>query len=226
MGAFAGAAASLFAVPALADVMVVRASGPSATSFKPGTRLTDNTPLVLKAGDQLVLLDKGGTRTVQGPGRFTATESSSPASSVALAALTGSNTRRARVGAVRAAAPAASTQPSSIWFVDSAKGGTVCVANATRPSLWRSDISAAGSTRLNGGGKSAEVRWVPGQASQLWPGALPASDGASYAIEPGGAQVRFVTLGAAPTDLVALGDALLARGCETQVDLLITTTRK
>lgn len=225
-GAIMCVASGLLAVPAFADVMVVRASGPSAAGFKPGTKLSDNAPLVLKAGDQLVLLDQGGTRTVRGPGRFTATESSAPTSSVALAALTGSNTRRARVGAVRSAGPAASTQPPSVWFVDPAKGGTVCVAGSTRPAIWRSEVAAAGTTKLDGGGKSAEVRWAPGQASQMWPAALPATDGATYTVSPGGPPVRFVTLGAAPTDLVALADALLTRGCETQVDMLIATTRK
>lgn len=220
-------AGGVITAPALADVMVVRSSGPSAANYKPGVRLADDAPVALKAGDQLVLLDKGGTRTVRGPGRFTATASSSPAATnVALAALTGSNTRRARVGAVRAAGPAASPTPPNIWFVDTAKGGPACIADGTRPTLWRADSAGAATTRVDGGGKSVDVRWAPGQASQPWPVTLPAKADASYALEPGGAQVRFTTLGRAPGDLVALGDALLARGCEAQMDMLIATTRK
>src|SRR4051812_44909148 len=57
---------------ASADILVLRADGPSAKSFPPGRRLPDNAALVLKASDQLVVLDSRGTRTIRGPGKFIA----------------------------------------------------------------------------------------------------------------------------------------------------------
>lgn len=55
------------ATPAAADVLVLRASGPSAASLSPGRRLATGTRLALRAGDQLTLLDGRGTIVLSGP---------------------------------------------------------------------------------------------------------------------------------------------------------------
>jgi hypothetical protein len=58
---------------AMADILILRADGPSARSFPPGRRLSDNARIVLKAKDELILLDgHGHTRTLRGPGTFIA----------------------------------------------------------------------------------------------------------------------------------------------------------
>ena len=56
---------------ALADVLVVRASGPSAKAYPAGKTIADNARIALQAGDSLVLLDSRGTRVLRGPGSFT-----------------------------------------------------------------------------------------------------------------------------------------------------------
>src|SRR3546814_19025400 len=67
--ALAGCVAGLGA-QAAAETMVVRATGPSAATYQPGSKLADGGSLALKAGDGVTLLDARGTRTRRGPGRF------------------------------------------------------------------------------------------------------------------------------------------------------------
>ena len=87
------------AASASANVLVVRASGPSAQTYPPGRSLPDNARIALRGGDTLVVLDARGTRTFRGPGTF------SPATAaLAGARIAQSSTgRRARIGAVRSA---------------------------------------------------------------------------------------------------------------------------
>lgn len=72
------AAVSLFALPAMAGPLVIRATGPSAALFKPGQRLGD-TPMMLRKGDLVVILDRKGTRLFSGPGLLDPQMASKPA---------------------------------------------------------------------------------------------------------------------------------------------------
>jgi hypothetical protein len=74
-----------------ASVIVVRSSGPSASSYPVGMALAGNQVITLKANDVVVLLDSRGSWTLRGPGRFRAAASASAMAS----------SRRARFGAVR-----------------------------------------------------------------------------------------------------------------------------
>lgn len=56
---------------ALDPVVVVRATGPSADRFPPGTRLSRDMAVALERGDRLVILNSGVSRTIEGPGVFT-----------------------------------------------------------------------------------------------------------------------------------------------------------
>ncbi len=55
----------------LDPVVVVRATGPSANRFPPGTRLSRDMAVALERGDRLVILNSGVSRTIEGPGVFT-----------------------------------------------------------------------------------------------------------------------------------------------------------
>jgi hypothetical protein len=76
-------------VAAEAAVLVVRSSGPSAKAFPAGKAVPDSQVITLKSNDVLILLDSRGTRTLRGPGKFSATASASTAATSSLAALTG-----------------------------------------------------------------------------------------------------------------------------------------
>lgn len=224
--------AALLALPgmAMADVLVVRAIGPSAAAYKPGRKLADTASIALKAGDQITLLDNKGTRTLKGPGSFTAAASGSTAAPTTLAGLASTaGGRRARTGAVRDVRAMAEAARPSIWMVDAGQSGTVCVPKADGVSVWRKDADAAGATTITGpGGQRGSIAWIKGQSMQPWPANLPVTPGASYTLKGAGAAaagtaVKFALVDSPPGDLSALGSTLIASGCQAQLDMLIAT---
>ena len=216
---------------ARADVIVVRSNGPSAARLPPGKTLSDNTRLTLQRGDQIVLLDARGTRTVTGPAVVSAAGDPSRAAPTALSAVIGPSTsRRSRVGAVRGMSrtPPATSRPG-IFLVDVTKPGRMCVVDPAAVTMWRADASAAAATVLTAGdGRSATVNWIAGQNTAPWPTALPVAQGASYQLLParGGLAVtiEFQTLAAPPANLQQLAAGLITHGCQAQVDVLVATT--
>ncbi|WP_022683896.1 hypothetical protein [Sphingobium bisphenolivorans] len=217
------------AVPALADTLVVRASGPSAKSYQPGSKLADGGALVLKAGDVLTLLDARGTRTLRGPGRFsvTAAATTAPASGVALSAvLDTKRVRRVRTGAVRGNASAAlPPRRPNLWLVDVAQPGLVCVADPASVRLWRADAGRPVSVRIAGEGTSATAAFPAGEAMALWPAALPLREGAAYRLSEGAhsTDIRFAMLDKSASGLDGMAAGLLAHKCTAQLDLLVDT---
>ncbi|GLV23365.1 hypothetical protein TomMM35A_32040 [Sphingobium sp. TomMM35A] len=227
-----GMAAALGAAPAWADSLVVRSSGPSAGSYAPGKKLGDGGSLLLKAGDVVTLLDAKGTRTLRGPGRFSvAAAAATPATNVTMAALLDTKrVRRARTGAVRGAvgeAPAATKRPS-LWLVDVAQPGALCVTDPAAVRLWRADAAKPATVRISGGGAQASADFAANEAIAAWPAALPVKDGAAYRIDAGGrsTDIRLALLGAADAGIEGMASALIAKGCQAQLDLLIDTAAR
>lgn len=215
--------------PAAAETMVVRASGPSAATYRPGSKLADGGSLVLKAGDVVTLLDASGTRTLRGPGRFgvTVAAGAAPASNVTLAALLDTKrVRRARTGAVRGnvsdAPPAAPRRPN-LWLVDVDRPGAFCFAEPAAVRLWRPDAAKPATVSISGGRARASVTFATGEAIAAWPATLPLADGASYRIDRGtkGTDIRLAEVGPATMALEPLASALIAQGCSAQLDLLV-----
>src|SRR4051812_22044471 len=162
---------------ASADILVLRADGPSARSFPPGRRLPDNAPLVLKASDQLVVLDSRGTRTIRGPGKFIA----GVAPPARIASAEPIVQRRARIGAVRGPGTDMN-RPGSIWEVDVAKSSNICVADPSAVRLWRADPANAVTltiTRLPDGA-TRQLRWEAGASNLAWPADFAITEGAQY----------------------------------------------
>lgn len=228
-----GAAAALImlAGSATAATLVVRASGPSAAAYPPGKMLADTARILLKANDEIVLLDPRGTRTLRGPGNFSAVASAAAetSSGTALAALVDQRSdRRVRIGAVRSVEGTAK-RPPNIWYIDASRGGTVCVADAAQAIIWRPDADAAGTTALTSAdGASIKIEWGLGQASQPWPQALPLIEGAEYRLATGAAApaaIKLALVGPPPDELQDMAQALIAHGCTAQIDLLVATTK-
>lgn len=214
---------------ASADVLVVRASGPSAKDFPAGKSLADNASISLMANDSLVLLDSRGTRTLRGPGTFTPGSAAAASNRSAIAAATtNSGARRARIGAVRSVGATPVRSPS-IWHVDISKSSTVCLADSQNVKLWRPDASKAVQLTLSGAGKDETIDWRAGQSVLDWPADMTIADDAAYQLRWTGAAspttLKFRTLPAKPEGLETLATSLIQNDCQAQLDLLVETLK-
>ena len=214
--AIALAAAALTAVPAAANVLVVRSSGPSAKSYPPGHSFPDSAQVALRPGDVLIVLGGQATRTLRGPGTFPV---SAGATKVAMA----NASRRGRFSAMRAG----EVPPMpSVWHLDVSQSGTVCVADPARLQLWRADAGEKVSLTLApAGGSARTVEWPAGKDVLDWPKDLPVAAGAAYELSwsgsPDKSKLVFASVGAAPEDEQDLAKALIAKGCRNQLDALL-----
>ena len=225
----AAALASLSAGAAMAQTLVVRAIGPSASAYPVGRPLPSN-DVSLQAGDQLTILDGGATRTWQGPGRFTAGGAGpkAAAGSNFSALVSQRTTRIARTGAVRGVNGDTPPRSPNLWYVDTGKSATVCMADFKSAVLWRADMTAASSMTLTraSDGRTATVNWTAGQSGIAWPQDLPLAAGDVVQIATPGAQtptlVTFRAITAAPTP-DAMAVSLLTAGCTVQLDVLVAS---
>lgn len=218
------------ATAAAAEILVVRATGPSARSYPAGRSLADNAKITLQANDQLVVLDKRGTRTLRGPGTFTP---GGPAAESSRASVLASSTpqRRARIGAVRSvgASPSPTAAPPSLWHVNVARTSTICLDNPADIMLWRSDATRPTQLTVSGGGSSRTLDWAAGQTALDWPNDLSIRNGSSYSLSWAGAAqpttLTFKTISPVPPALDGMASALIRNGCTAQLDTLIETAR-
>jgi len=224
----AGCALAIASVAAAAEaaVLVVRSSGPSAKAFPAGRAIPEAQTLTLKPNDIVVLLDSRGTRTLKGPGKFSATASAASNTTSALAALTSQNAnRRSRVGAVRRP-PSGATAGRNVWQADVARSGNICVANPADLGLYRANGAAAERVTVTdaASGKSAHVQFNAGQTIANWPADVPVSAGGRYQIV-GSSNVTYTArlIQPVPAGLEGLAQTFIRNDCEAQLDVLIDT---
>jgi hypothetical protein len=212
------------AASASADILVLRADGPSAKSFPPGRRLPDSARLVLKPSDELIVLDSRGTRTIRGPGNFVA--------GVAPPAVTASAQpivqRRARIGAVRGVPT--ENRPPSIWAIDVAKSSNICILDPTMVSLWRADSAEPATLSITHlpDGATRQLKWEAGASTLAWPSDLAVANGGQYRLSLTSgtpASITFKTLAQRPSGLDDTASVLLANQCNAQLDLFIDTVK-
>lgn len=219
---------------AIAQNIVIRSTGPSASSYPAGKKLPSNAKLALKNLDVVTVLGKSGTRVFKGPGTYSLNGSAQTSSSTRLASfISNRGSSRARTGAVRSAGVGVSdAEPRNpnLWFLDVTKGGKFCVADANALVLWRPDYtgSATASVVEPKNGTVTKVAWSKGNPLKSWPiEAAPIKDGASYQLIGSNVEksveVNFVMLDKAPQNLDDTAAALIANGCESQLDLLVET---
>ena len=211
-------AAALLGVPAAANVLVVRSSGPSAKTYPPGHSFADTAQVTLRPGDVMIVLGGQATRTLRGPGTFPV--SAGPAK-LAMA----NASRRGRFSAMRAG----DVPPvPSLWHLDVSQSGSVCVADTGKVQLWRADPSEqVRLTLAPAGGAPRTLDWAAGQAVLDWPKDLPVGAGAAYEVSASNSSDKsklvFASVGAAPQDEQGLAKALIAMGCQNQLDVLLET---
>jgi hypothetical protein len=210
---------------ALADILVVRSTGPSAKSFPPGKRIAEGSRVVLKANDSLDLLDGRGTRTLRGPGTFVAGAASGrTASNVPV------TQRRARIGAVRSVG-GGELRPPSIWHVDVSKSSTYCVADVNKVTLWRSDSTGPATLSIMraSGGPPAKLNWEAGSTTVAWPSSLAITDNSEFRLSTAGASapttIRFRILREPERGLENMASFLLTNQCSAQLDMFIEMVR-
>lgn len=227
--AFAGLACSAAilatAAPALAETLVVRASGPSSGGYAPGKKLADGMSVTLKAGDVLTLLDGKGTRTLRGPGVFGTTASSTATAGTNIASFIGTrNNARARTGAVRSGITDAAPRSPNLWYVDVRNSAAVCIADPSSVKLWRPASPQALTLTVTGKDGKGSVAFAADSSTALWPAELPVTEGATYQLAGGAKPVtlRFTVL-AGVDGLESTASTLISRKCDAQLDLLIET---
>ena len=235
------ATAALGVAPALAQAVVVRASGPSAAKFPTGKKLPDGARVSLEAGDTVTVLDRAGTRVLKGKGAFTIdSQVVRDRGVVGMLSRTLNNPTSIRAGAVRGAelpgASPAPMVPKSVWIADIDRGGKVCVPQGSGLYLWRSGNEARRLTWLGEAEGGAMVRLLfPQRTSGVaWPAAtLPLIAGRSYRMNDDGASDRAVEFeivslapDAIPDNAAELGSLLLSNGCTVQFEMLADSLAK
>jgi hypothetical protein len=209
---------------AAADVLILRAVGPSARNYPAGRRVPDTASFTLRPGDSVVVLAGGATRTFRGPGTYSA---NGAGRSNALAS-NATGVRR-QTGAVRGAGDQPVSHPSDVWQTDVTMSGRTCVLAGRRPILWRpSSERAVQLTITPQTGAAQTVAWRAGQSTLEWPASIPIVDNASYQISwTGGTSPTRLTArtltAVQPTNLDAVATALVTNQCRGQLDVLIAT---
>lgn len=211
---------------ALASI-VVASNGPSAAQFPAGKKLDDSQNVTLKAGDSITILDERGTRVLRGAGTFKIGDAAGQNRSSTFAALTRQRgSQRVRTGAVRRPGADEKLMSPNLWFVDLSQSGTHCVVAGTPVSVWRADTTKAASYLVTStSGAASTLSFEAESMVASWDaGKTPIAGGASYTItaqsgEPV-ASVSFVELPSQPANPEDTAEALIAKGCTGQLELL------
>lgn len=232
LAGIAAIAGLMLAGTSVAQSVVVRSTGPSAKTYPQGKKLPANSSVTLRAGDQVTVLDKSGTRVLAGPGTFalnSAVNRDASGGTALAAMMTRGGGARTRTGAVRGATSApvvtAPSGPENVWYIDVSKGGTYCIADPATLVMWRPARTEEGTGKLlSQDGSTADVTWRAGSALKVWPSAtVPVIDGQSYTFSNAvGAPVKIRTmlLATVPADEVEIAAAMAEKGCNAQLDLL------
>ena len=218
---------------AAAQSMVVRSTGPSAGKYPAGAKLKSADKLTLVAGDKIVLMQAGKTRTLSGPGTFGATGTVQASQSLGgnvTRMLAKGPTMRSRGGFSRGPGDEtpANVRAPNLWLLDYREAGTFCVLDPAVLMLWRPDMEGDTALEIESAGKKATVAIVDGANFRKWPtDVLPVQYGTDYRLSGGGlakpVTVRFTAVENAPDTVEGSIDMLMAKGCSPQLNRLVDT---
>ncbi|RYD42804.1 MAG: hypothetical protein EOP63_11810 [Sphingomonadales bacterium] len=218
---------------AAAQSMVVRSTGPSAGKYPAGAKLKSADKLTLVAGDKIVLMQAGKTRTLSGPGTFGATGTVQASQSLGgnvTRMLAKGPTMRSRGGFSRGPGDEtpANVRAPNLWLLDYREGGTFCVLDPAVLMLWRPNMEGDTALEIESAGKKTTVAIVDGANFRKWPtDVLPVQYGTDYRLSGGGlakpVTVRFAAMENAPDTAEGSIDMLMAKGCSPQLNRLVDT---
>lgn len=227
----AASAAVALCGTAAAQSMVVRSSGPSAAKFPAGTKLKDSEQVKLAAGDRLVLMQDGKTRTLSGPGSFqlSAPVSASQNTSTAVTRMLAKGpTMRSRGGFSRGSDEkmVSEARAPNLWLLDYRRGGNFCIADPASLLIWRPEMDSDQLLRIEQAGTADTVAFVQGANYRKWPiDTMPLQFDVDYQLSGGGLSapiiVKFMPMEGEAATAQDVADALIAKGCRQQLDLLV-----
>lgn len=235
MGLTAAAAVMAVAIvgTAAAQSMVVRSTGPSASKYPTGAKLKSTDKLTLVAGDKVVLMQAGKTRTLSGPGTFGASgtiQASQSLSGNVTRMLAKGPTMRSRGGFTREGITPMPTElrAPNLWLLDYRETGTFCVSDPASLLLWRPHMESDELLTIEQGGKSETVALIAGANFRKWPtDTLPVQYGIDYRLSGAGlakpVTVRFAKMDAIPDTVEGSIDLLMAKNCSPQLNRLVDT---
>ncbi len=218
------AASAILFTPRPAEAgVVVSSSGPSAAQYPVGRQIGAGTAITLRDGDTVTVLENGGTRVFRGAGSHSLGSASTASRNRAFASLTTQRAAaRARTGAVRSTGSTEVTNPS-LWYVDVAAPGTICLPANANVRLWRADTQAESTYAIaaDGGTAATSITFPAGEMLAGWGAASPPVAGQPYRIghgsNTGPVEVRFVFLDQTPDTPEDLAGLLIANGCSVQL---------
>jgi len=233
LAAAAAVAAVAMVGTAAAQSMVVRSTGPSANKYPTGAKLRSADKLTLVAGDKVVLMQAGKTRTLSGPGTFGATGTVQASQSLGgnvTRMLAKGPTMRSRGGFSRGTGDEtpANVRAPNLWLLDYREGGTFCVLDPAVLMLWRPNMEGDTALEIESAGKKTTVAIVDGANFRKWPtDVLPVQYGTDYRLSGGGlakpVTVRFSAVENAPDTVEGSIDMLMTKGCSPQLNRLVDT---
>lgn len=232
LSAAAAVAAIACVGTAAAQSMVVRSTGPSASKYPAGAKLKSADKLTLVAGDRIVLMQAGKTRTLSGPGTFGATGTVQASQSLGgnvTRMLAKGPTMRSRGGFSRGDTPeTGDVRAPNLWLLDYREAGTFCVLDPAVLMLWRPNMEGDTALEIESAGKKTTVAIVDGANFRKWPtDVLPVQYGTDYRLSGGGlakpVTVRFASVENAPDTVEGSIDMLMAKGCSPQLNRLVDT---
>ncbi len=221
---------------AAAQSMIVRSTGPSASKYPTGTKFKPTDRLSLVAGDRVVLLQSGKTRTLSGPGTFGAsgTVQASQTLNSTVSRMIARSPGRPRGGFSRGVDDPmpVDVHAPNLWLLDYRTGGNFCVLDPTTLLLWRPDMGTDTLLKIETGEgatlKSDTVALVSGANFRKWPTeTIPIKYGVDYRLSgaglPAPVKIRFTAIDKAPESPEESVNMLLSKQCAPQLDRLVDT---
>jgi len=221
------AAAALGVSAGFAQVVILKASGPSSAEYSAGRVLASTKAIHLKAGDRLSIKVGDETRTVVGPGDVTV---DTPRSTLeTLRALLTANKSGYQVFTASRGNSGFDPVQGNLWALDVSTTSTFCIAPDAQPSMVRWSAGQEAKVEITpagGAGRPMVVTWPRDQTSLPWPESLSTADGSAYDLRVGDKDPVTVTWRRVngPSDgVTAFARELTDHGCDQQVDTLMAS---
>ena len=159
----------------------------TADGLKKGDKVGSGDPIVVPAGERVVLMNGDG-KVINVRGPFNGAPRGGEVSGLIARlsdALGSQPDAPRRVGAFRSITPVRQADPVSPWTIDVTASGDWCVATDQAVTLTGAG-NTGGNITIDSGGQKTDVAWPKGQATVTWPAGIQATNDATYQIRVNG----------------------------------------